>query len=116
MKLDLETIRAQVEKRVGSGPATKKAGNLPDTPRARKVLAYAGREARSLGHSYVGTEHLLLGLLRESEGVAAPVLKDLPCKSNRCGMKSARNSTPGRRSLRRLRLRNEELHTARNRC
>ena len=52
-------------------------GNIPYTPRVKKVLALAGKEAKSLNHSYVGTEHILLGLLREGEGVAARVLKDL---------------------------------------
>jgi ATP-dependent Clp protease ATP-binding subunit ClpC len=52
-------------------------GNIPYTPRVKKVLALAGKEAKSLNHSYVGTEHILLGLLREGEGVAARVLKNL---------------------------------------
>ncbi|MDQ3625115.1 MAG: ATP-dependent Clp protease ATP-binding subunit, partial [Verrucomicrobiota bacterium] len=62
---------------VGSGPETKMVGNIPYTPRVKKVLALAGKEAKSLNHSYVGTEHILLGLLREGEGVAARVLKNL---------------------------------------
>ena len=77
MGLDLETVRMEVEKQVGSGPETKMAGNIPYTPRVKKVLALAGKEAKSLQHSYVGTEHILLGLLREGEGVAARVLKNL---------------------------------------
>src|ERR1700741_2033014 len=77
MGLDLETVRMEVEKQVGSGPETKMVGNIPYTPRVKKVLALAGKEAKSLNHSYVGTEHILLGLLREGEGVAARVLKDL---------------------------------------
>ncbi len=77
MGLDLETVRMEVEKQVGSGPETKMAGNIPYTPRVKKVLALAGKEAKSLNHSYVGTEHILLGLLREGEGVAARVLKNL---------------------------------------
>lgn len=77
MNLDLETVRAEVEKQVGSGPETKMVGNIPYTPRVKKVLALAGKEAKSLNHSYVGTEHILLGLLREGEGVAARVLKSL---------------------------------------
>src|SRR5262245_52314918 len=75
--LDLETVRMEVEKPVGSGPETKMVGNIPYTPRVKKVLALAGKEARALNHSYVGTEHILLGLLREGEGVAARVLKSL---------------------------------------
>jgi ATP-dependent Clp protease ATP-binding subunit ClpC len=77
MGLDLETVRSEVEKQVGSGPETKMVGNIPYTPRVKKVLALAGKEAKSLNHSYVGTEHILLGLLREGEGVAARVLKNL---------------------------------------
>src|SRR5450432_4832638 len=77
MGLDLETVRMEVEKQVGSGPETKMVGNIPYTPRVKKVLALAGKEARALNHSYVGTEHILLGLLREGEGVAARVLKSL---------------------------------------
>src|SRR6516162_8952528 len=77
MGLDLDTVRMEVEKQVGSGPETKIVGNVPYTPRVKKVLALAGKEAKALHHSYVGTEHLLLGLLREGEGVAARVLKSL---------------------------------------
>lgn len=75
--LDLETVRMEVEKQVGTGPETKMVGNIPYTPRVKKVLALAGKEAKALNHSYVGTEHILLGLLREGEGVAARVLKTL---------------------------------------
>ncbi len=77
MGLDMETVRMEIEKQVGSGPETKMVGNIPYTPRVKKVLALAGKEAKSLNHSYVGTEHILLGLLREGEGVAARVLKSL---------------------------------------
>ena len=75
--LDLETVRLQVEQQVGSGPETKMVGNIPSTPRVKKVLALASKEAKALNHSYVGTEHILLGLLREGEGVAAQVLRNL---------------------------------------
>src|SRR5246500_5673732 len=77
MGLDLETVRMEVEKHVGSHPETKMVGNIPYTPRVKKVRALAGKEAKALNHSYVGTEHILLGLLREGEGVAARVLKSL---------------------------------------
>ncbi len=77
MGLDLETVRAAVEKQVGTGQETKTQGSIPYTPRVKKVLALAGKEAKTLNHSYVGTEHILLGLLREGEGVAARVLKSL---------------------------------------
>jgi ATP-dependent Clp protease ATP-binding subunit ClpC len=58
MGLDLETVRMEVEKQVGSGPETKMVGNVPYTPRVKKVLALAGKEAKALNHSYVGTEHI----------------------------------------------------------
>jgi ATP-dependent Clp protease ATP-binding subunit ClpC len=77
MGLDLESVRVEVEKHVGPRPETKMIGNIPYTPRVKKVLALAGKEAHALHHSYVGTEHLLLGLLREGEGIAARVLKSL---------------------------------------
>src|SRR5687767_13611196 len=75
--LDLETVRMEVEKQVGTGPDQKMIGNIPYTPRVKKVLALAAKEARALNHTYVGTEHILLGLLREGDGVAARVLKNL---------------------------------------
>jgi ATP-dependent Clp protease ATP-binding subunit ClpC len=78
MGLDLDTVRGEVEKQVGIGQETKTpASSIPYTPRVKKVLALAGKEAKALNHSYVGTEHILLGLLREGEGVAARVLKTL---------------------------------------
>jgi len=77
MGVSLQAIRLEVEKVVGTGPETVTAGNLPYTPRVKKVLALAGGEARALGHSYVGTEHILLGLIREGEGVAAHILRNL---------------------------------------
>src|SRR6266446_3451399 len=77
MGLDLERVRMEVEKYVGSHPATNMVGDIPSTPRVKKVLALAGKEAKALNHPYVGTEHILLGLLREGEGVAARVLKSL---------------------------------------
>ncbi|HSA01602.1 MAG TPA: ATP-dependent Clp protease ATP-binding subunit, partial [Candidatus Paceibacterota bacterium] len=77
MGLDLETVRLEVEKNVGTGPDSKVIGNIPYTPRVKKVLALAQKEAKKLGHTYVGTEHILLGLLVEGDGVAARVLKDL---------------------------------------
>jgi ATP-dependent Clp protease ATP-binding subunit ClpC len=79
MGLDLETVRMEVEKQVGTGPDQKMIGNIPYTPRVKKVLALASKEAKALNHTYVGTEHILLGLLREGDGVAARVLKNLDC-------------------------------------
>jgi len=77
MGLDLETVRLEVEKQVGTGPDQKVVGNIPYTPRVKKVLSLAAKEAKALNHTYVGTEHILLGLLREGDGVAARVLKSL---------------------------------------
>ncbi|MGE3311209.1 MAG: Clp protease N-terminal domain-containing protein, partial [Limisphaerales bacterium] len=77
MGLDLETVRLEVEKQVGTGPDQKVQGNIPYTPRVKKVLSLAAKEAKALNHTYVGTEHILLGLLREGDGVAARVLKTL---------------------------------------
>jgi len=75
--MDLRKIRLEVEKLVQSGPDMVIMGQLPQTPRAKNVLVYAMEEARNLNHNYVGTEHILLGLLREQEGVAAQVLMNL---------------------------------------
>ena len=77
MGLDLETVRLEVEKAVGVGSDMKTVGNVPYTPRVKKVLALAGTEARGMHVEFVGTEHILLGLLREGEGVAARVLANL---------------------------------------
>jgi hypothetical protein len=75
--LNLETVRLEVEKQVGMGPDQKIFGNIPYTPRVKKVLALAAKEAKALNHTYVGTEHILLGLLREGDGVASRVLQNL---------------------------------------
>ncbi len=77
MGLELEAVRSEVEKHVPSGPDQKVVGTIPYTPRVKKVLNLASKEARQLAHTYVGTEHILLGLLREGDGVAARVLKTL---------------------------------------
>ncbi len=77
MGLDLETVRQEVEKQSNAGPDQKQVGNIPYTPRVKKVLSLASKEAKALNHTYVGTEHILLGLLREGDGVAAKVLKGL---------------------------------------
>src|SRR3989440_767163 len=80
LDIDLRKIRLEVEKIVQSGPDMVTMGKLPQTPRAKKVIEYSIEEARNLNHNYVGTEHLLLGLLREQEGVAAQVLINLGLK------------------------------------
>jgi ATP-dependent Clp protease ATP-binding subunit ClpC len=80
--ISLETVREQVEEIIGQGEAAP-AGHIPFTPRAKKVLEMSLREALQLGHNYIGTEHLLLGLIREGEGVAAQVLEKLGADLNR---------------------------------
>ena len=80
LDVDIKKLRFAVEKMVKSGPDMVTMGKLPQTPRAKKVIEYAIEEARSLNHNYVGTEHILLGLLRETEGIAAQVLMDLGLK------------------------------------
>ena len=78
--VETEKIRREIEKNVQSGPSMVTMGQLPFTPRAKKVLELSMEEAQELGHNYIGTEHLLLGLIRENDGVAAQVLLDLELK------------------------------------
>ena len=80
LDVDIKKLRLEIEKLVKSGPDMVTMGKLPQTPRAKKVIEYAIEEARSLNHNYIGTEHILLGLLRESEGIAAQVLMNLGLK------------------------------------
>jgi ATP-dependent Clp protease ATP-binding subunit ClpC len=80
LDVDIKKLRLEIEKHVKSGPDMVTMGKLPQTPRAKKVIEYAIEEARALNHNYVGTEHLLLGILRETEGIAAQVLMDLGLK------------------------------------
>src|SRR3989339_97318 len=77
VNLDLETIRIEVEKLVQPGPQTQVMGDIPFTPRSKKALELSAEEARALGHNYIGTEHLLLGLVKEGEGMAYRVLLNL---------------------------------------
>jgi len=80
LDVDLRKVRMEVEKLVKAGPDMVTMGKLPQTPRAKKVVEYSIEEARNLNHNYVGTEHILLGLLREQDGVAAQVLMNLGLK------------------------------------
>lgn len=80
--VDLRKVRNEVEKLVGTGDNVMLLGEIPFTPRSKKVLELAVEEAQSMGHTYVGTEHLLLGILREEEGIAARVLENLAVKIN----------------------------------
>ncbi|MFH1478690.1 MAG: ATP-dependent Clp protease ATP-binding subunit [Candidatus Omnitrophota bacterium] len=75
--LSLQQIRLEVEKIVKPGPSTVISGDIPFTPKAKKAIELSGEEARSLGHNYIGTEHILLGLIREGDGVASQVLLNL---------------------------------------
>src|SRR5438445_12226582 len=77
LDIDLRTVRLEVEQLVQPSPEVGTPGKLPQTPRARKVIEYSIEEARNLNHNYVGTEHLLLGLLREQMGVGAQVLMNV---------------------------------------
>ncbi|MCF7954368.1 MAG: ATP-dependent Clp protease ATP-binding subunit [Phycisphaerae bacterium] len=80
LDVDIKKLRLEIEKLVKSGPDMVTMGKLPQTPRAKKVIEFAIEEARALNHNYVGTEHILLGLLRETEGIAAQVLLNLGLK------------------------------------
>ena len=80
LDVDIKKLRLEIEKLVKSGPDMVTMGKLPQTPKAKKVIEYAIEEARALNHNYVGTEHILLGLLRETEGIAAQVLMNLGLK------------------------------------
>ena len=82
MGVSLENIRIEVETLVPPGPTTQIIGDIPFTPRAKKALELSAEEARSLGHNYIGTEHLLLGLIREGEGIASQVLLNLSLDLN----------------------------------
>jgi ATP-dependent Clp protease ATP-binding subunit ClpC len=96
--LSLESIRLEVEKLVQPGPTTQIQGDVPFTPRSKKALELAAEEARALGHNYIGTEHLLLGLIREGEGVASQVLLNLGLDLNRVRseiMELLGSATPG---------------------
>src|SRR5207245_10631965 len=78
MGVDLEAVRMEVEKQVGMGPDQKvTGGNIPYTPRVKKVLALAAKEAKALNHTYIGTEHILLGLIKESDGIVAQLLQKM---------------------------------------
>src|SRR5689334_20803460 len=97
LDITVERVRAQVVRIVGSGEEVT-SGQIPFTPRAKKVLELALREALSLGHNYIGTEHILLGLVRENEGVAARILLDFDADAEKIRNEIIRMlSGPGRR-------------------
>ena len=93
LDISLEAVRAQVEEIIGQGQQAP-SGHIPFTPRAKKVLELSLREALQLGHSYIGTEHILLGLIREGEGVAAQVLQKPAPTSTGCASRSS-SCSPG---------------------
>ena len=109
LDITVERVRAQVVRIVGSGEEVT-SGQIPFTPRAKKVLELALREALSLGHNYIGTEHILLGLVRENEGVAARILLDFDADSEKIRNEVIRmlsgpgRSPPGQRQRRRSAL------------
>ncbi len=94
MGVDLKAARREVENQVGTGPDQKMAGTIPYTPRGKTVLALAAEECRALNHTYVGTEHILLGVLREGDGVAARVLKNLNVDVEQTRMEILRELDP----------------------
>jgi hypothetical protein len=94
MGLALETVRMEVEKMVGTGPDQKMIGNIPYTPRVKRALSLAAKEASALNHNYVGTEHILLGLLLEGDGVAARVLKNLGVDTEKTRLEILRELDP----------------------
>jgi ATP-dependent Clp protease ATP-binding subunit ClpC len=83
MQITTETVREKVEEITGRGQVPPRKGHIPFTPAAKKVLEFSLREALQLGHTYIGTEHMLLGLVREGEGVAGQVLAGLGADLNR---------------------------------
>jgi ATP-dependent Clp protease ATP-binding subunit ClpA len=103
LDITVERVRAQVVRIVGSGEEVT-SGQIPFTPRAKKVLELALREALSLGHNYIGTEHILLGLVRENEGVAARILLDFDADSE-VAARAAPAAEAARRAARRARAR-----------
>jgi len=96
LDITVEEVRAQVARIVGQGDEVT-TGQIPFTPRAKKVLELALREALSLGHNYIGTEHILLGLVRENEGVAARILLDFDADARRSATRSSACSPRSRR-------------------
>ncbi len=116
LDITVEEVRAQVARIVGQGDEVT-TGQIPFTPRAKKVLELALREALSLGHNYIGTEHILLGLVRENEGVAARILLDFDADAEKIRNEIIRMlSGPGRRAQGACAVRREgaeELQAAR---
>ena len=94
MGIDLEVVSKEIERQVGTGSFQKMVGNIPYTPRVKTVLALASKEAKALNHTYVGTEHLLLGMLREGDSVAARVLTTLNIQIERTRLEILKELEP----------------------
>ncbi len=96
LDITLEEVRAQVVRVVGEGSSTAASGMMPFTPAAKKTLELSLREARSLGHDYIDTEHVLLGLIRVEDGVAARILRDFDADADTVRNEVIRALGPGR--------------------
>ncbi len=114
LDITVERVRGQVVRIVGSGEEVT-SGQIPFTPRAKKVLELALREALSLGHNYIGTEHILLGLVRENEGVAARILLDFDADSEKIRNEVIRMLSGPRRPARAARAARRPVPPARGR-
>ena len=112
--ISLEAVRQQVEEIIGQGQQAP-SGHIPFTPRAKKVLELSLREALQLGHNYIGTEHILLGLIREGEGVAAQVLVKLGAVGREGGCHRRRVVVRDAGGITRPRPVRAQLHPARPR-
>jgi ATP-dependent Clp protease ATP-binding subunit ClpC len=116
LDITIDEVRAQVARIVGQGDEEVTTGQMPFTPRTKKVLELALREALSLGHSYVGTEHILLGLVRENEGVAARILLDFDADAEKVRNEIIRMlSGPGHRQAPGMSMHSGTVHLRRRR-
>ena len=98
MGIVFDTVSKEIEKQIGIGTEPKTYGNIPYTPRVKKVLHLAAKEARALNHTYVGTEHLLLGLLLEGGGIASRVLMNLDVNIEETRRQILKELDPNQRS------------------
>jgi hypothetical protein len=110
LDITVEEVRAQVTRVIGQGDEPLTTGQIPFTPRAKKVLELALREAMALGHNYIGTEHILLGVVRENQGVAARILLDFDADAEKIRNEVLRMlSGPPRRAVEQLRAEIERV-------
>jgi ATP-dependent Clp protease ATP-binding subunit ClpC len=117
LDITIEEVRPQVARIVGQGEQEVATGQMPLTPRTKKVLELSGRESVSLGHSYIGTEHILLGLVRENEGVASRILLDFDADAEKIRSEVIRVLTglPGPPPTPEASMRSGTIHLTRNR-